>query len=546
MTCPQCQELLAENTRFCRRCGLRLTSENRDTIIAVARDTGEGSRPSDSLLGKVLDAKYELMARLGSGATGTVYRARRLHIGDEVAIKILSQDYVLADSAMERFRREARSAAMIRHPNVVSIHDFCESKPGEPAYIVMELVRGVSLRELLQQEGRLSAARAVALMGDICSGVGVAHRQGVVHRDLKPDNIIVTAPEFEGERETAKVVDFGIAKLRDTTAEFKVTKTGTLVGTPFYMSPEQLHGETLDARSDVYSLGAMLYEMLAGTPPFNANSLAELITKQLNNEPPPFDPSLNLPPALESVCRRAMAKQPAARPSDASVLGRDLQSALASSSSGIESIESPRSSLAEPTVVGLPSIVSIQPSTQGRKSHAVAWAIAGVFAFVLLAVAVAAMFSMRSFIGGRNTNTANANSTAARNTSNANPEESQTAENSNSGSVTPLANQAGLVGKWTGTYGPSNNPAKLEVKEYQDGKFSGILEQGQVRVAVTGTVDPKSRRVKIKETQVLSGSGWSLGEDEGEISSDGRKMSGTGQDAVGGQFGMTYQWSFVK
>jgi serine/threonine protein kinase len=544
MTCPQCQELLAENTRFCRRCGLRLTSENRDTIIAGARDTGEGSQPSDSLLGKVLDAKYELMARLGTGATGTVYRARRLHIGDEVAIKILSQDYVLADSALERFRREARSAAMIRHPNVVSIHDFCESEPGAPAYIVMELVRGVSLRELLQQEGRLSAARAVALMGDICSGVGVAHRQGVVHRDLKPDNIIVTAPEFEGERETAKVVDFGIAKLRDTTAEFKLTKTGSLVGTPFYMSPEQLHGETLDARSDVYSLGAMLYEMLAGTPPFNANSLAELITKQLNNEPPPFDPALDLPPALESVCRRAMAKQPASRPADAGVLGRDLQSALASSSSGIES---PRSSLAEPTVVGLPSAASIQPSPpQGRKSHAIVWAITGVFVFVILAVAVAAMFSMRSFIAGRNTNTANANSTAARNTSNANAEESKTAENSEAGSVTPLANQAGLVGKWTGTYGPSNNPATLVVREYQDGKFSGILEQGQVRVAVAGTVDLKSRRVTMKETQVLSGSGWSLGEDEGEISSDGRKMSGTGQDAVGGQFGMTYQWSFAK
>jgi serine/threonine protein kinase len=544
MTCPQCQELLAENTRFCRRCGLRLTSENRDTIIAVARDTGEGSRPFDSLIGKVLDAKYELVARLGTGATGTVYRARRLHIGDEVAIKILSHDYVLADSAMERFRREARSAAMIRHPNVVTIHDFCESKPGEPAYIVMEMVRGVSLRELLQQEGRLSAARAVALMGDVCSGVGVAHRQGVVHRDLKPDNIIVAAPEFEGERETAKVVDFGVAKLRDTTAEFKLTKTGSLVGTPFYMSPEQLHGETLDARSDVYSLGAMLYEMLAGTPPFNATSLPELITKQLNSEPPPFDPSLNLSPALENVCRRAMAKQPAARPADASVLGRDLQSALASSSSGIES---PRSSLAQPTVVGLHSSVSIQSSPMpARKSHAVAWAIAGVFAFVILAVVVAAIFSMRSFIAGRNTNTANANSTAAQNTSNANAEESNTTENSDSGTVTPLTNQAGVVGKWTGTYGPSNNPATLVVREYQDGKFSGVLEQGQVRVAVSGSIDLKSRRVKMKETQVLSGSGWSLGEDEGEISSDGRKMSGTGQDAVGGQFGMTYQWSFAK
>src|SRR5918994_2191130 len=129
--------------------------------------------------------------RLGEGGMGTVYRARRLHIGDEVAVKVLHPKYVADADAVERFRREARSAAIIRHANVVTIHDFGEARAsGAPAYLVMELVRGTSLRELLRREGRLAPARAVSLMSDICAGVGVAHREGVVHRDLKPDNVI--------------------------------------------------------------------------------------------------------------------------------------------------------------------------------------------------------------------------------------------------------------------------------------------------------------------------------------------------------------------
>jgi len=384
-------------------------------------------------------------------------------------------------------------------------------------------------------------------MRDVCAGVGVAHRQGVVHRDLKPDNIIVAGPEYEGERETAKVVDFGIAKLRDTTAEFKLTKTGSLVGTPFYMSPEQLHGETLDARSDVYSLGAMLYEMLAGTPPFNATSLPELITKQLTNEPPPFEPSLGLSPALESVCRRALAKQPSERPADATIFGRELQSAQAPA----PEVESPKLSQTQPTIVSPPGAAAapIEPiAKERRRSRGAAWAIAGVLAIVILAASIAAIFAVRSFLANRDQNVANSNSTATRTTSteNAPTEQSKTSDDSNAGNETLTNSQVALVGKWTGTYGPSNNPATLLIRDYKDGKFSGVLEQGQVRVAFTGNIDLKTHRVMIKETQVLTGSGWSLGEDEGEISPDGKKMSGTGQDATGKQFGMSYEWSFSK
>lgn len=538
---------MGAQARFCNRCGLETSLGSRETEIISARNTAEESDPSDSFIGKVLDSKYELLARLGSGGAGTVYRARRLHIGDEVAVKVLNQDYVLEKAAAERFRREARSAAMIRHANVVTIHDFSESKSGGPAYIVMELVRGTSLRELLRREGRLSPERAVSLMRDVCAGVGVAHRQGLVHRDLKPDNVIVQGPEVDGERETAKVVDFGIAKLRGSTTEFNLTQTGAMVGTPFYMSPEQWHGEELDARSDVYSLGAMLYEMLAGAPPFNAVSLPELIAKQLNEQPPAFAPSLNVPPSLERICRSALAKKPEERPADATMFSREIQSALTSPASGAGP---PGSSFKQSTISAPSSGVPTLPLTQLKQSpRKTKWVIAGGFALLVLAtVAIAAILSVRSFITNRGTANANTNSNATQNTpsNSTSTEEQKPAENSNSANASPLTSQASLVGRWTGTYGPSNNPATLMVKEYKDGKFSGVIEQGEVRVAYTGTIDTQSRRVTMKETQVLSGSGWSLGEDTGEISADGRKMFGTGNDAVGGSFGISYQWSFSK
>lgn len=543
-TCPQCGEPLAARARFCSGCGSETSLSSRETEVISTRITAEGSGPADSFIGKVLDSKYELLARLGAGGAGTVYRARRLHIGDEVAVKVLNPEYVLDQTAAERFRREARSAAMIRHANVVTIHDFSESGLGGPAYIVMELVRGTSLRELLKREGRMKPERAVDLMHDVCAGVAVAHRQGLVHRDLKPDNVIVEAPEVESEREIAKVVDFGIAKLRGATTEFNLTQTGATVGTPFYMSPEQWHGKELDARSDVYSLGAMLYEMLKGTPPFNATTLPELIYRQLNEVPPRFASSLSVPPALERVCRRALAKNPEERPADASVFSREIQAAL---TSGVSNAGSPGSSLAQPPISApastMPTLALTQPK---QRSRAIKWVIAGGSVFlVLIVLAGAAFFSLKSFFEARRTANANTNSTSTQKP----PRDTNTGEApnaDNSGNTTPLAGQANLVGKWTGTYGLSNNPATMMINEYKEGKFSGVIEQREVRVAFNGTIDIQSRRVTMKETQVLRGSGWSLGENAGEISADGRKMSGTGSDAIGGAFGMSYQWSFSK
>lgn len=260
---------------------------------------------------------------------GRVYRGRRTMIGDEVAIKILHQKYVKEVAALERFRREAQAAAKLRHPNVVIIYDYGEAlREDAPGYIIMELIAGRSLRSILLDEGRLAPERAVLLMREICAGVGAAHRNNVIHRDLKPDNIMVIPPGVVGEVETAKVVDFGIAKLRDAASVKSLTETGVVMGTPYYMSPEQCRAEPLDARSDVYSLATMLYEMLSGSPPFTAASVTGVVVKHLTEEPPHLPSNLDLPPQIDQVIQRALSKDPELRQADAAVLARELQSAL--------------------------------------------------------------------------------------------------------------------------------------------------------------------------------------------------------------------------
>jgi serine/threonine-protein kinase len=252
-----------------------------------------------------------------------VYRARRVNIGDDVAVKILTGKFVTDDAALERFRREARAAAMLRHPNVITIHDFGETDDKQtPAFIVMEFVKGAPLRELLQTETRFSVERGVRLMHGICGGVGAAHRQNVVHRDLKPENILVVAPEDDFEIESVRVVDFGLAKLL---ADAGATSTGSVVGTPYYMSPEQCLGEPLDTRSDVYSLGAMFYEMLSGERPFGGETVSGVINRHLSEPPPPFPPSLGIPRRISMGIMRALAKDPDDRPQTASELARQMQ-----------------------------------------------------------------------------------------------------------------------------------------------------------------------------------------------------------------------------
>ena len=368
MNCPQCSQPLDENAKFCPKCGLRtsqvIANANLSADMTPTRIGASTPLPQDSMAGRVIEAKYELISKLGEGGMGTVYRAKRLRIGDEVAVKILHQSFVKEPSALERFRREAQAAAVLNHPNVVGIYDYGEQPElGIPAFIVMELVAGEPLRNILDREGKMHFSRAVALMQSACAGIAAGHRKNIVHRDIKPDNFMVLPPEVEGENEIIKVVDFGIAKLRDlASSASNLTQTGIVMGTPYYMSPEQCKGEHLDPRSDVYSLGVTLYEMLAGSPPFISQTVTGVVAKHLTEPPPPLARDLGVPAALEAVIQRTLAKDPAARQANAAELSKELQKAL--SPAVINPVPQPEPMPREQTYVIQSPPPVYQPQTQ--------------------------------------------------------------------------------------------------------------------------------------------------------------------------------------
>lgn len=336
--CPQCEMFLEREARFCAECGLPLSLPDSVGPHPYYENHYQASLPTirlvnpDPLIGRLIDGKYELTALLGKGGMSMVYRARRVRIGDDVAVKILMGKFVTDDAALARFRREARAAAMLHHPNVITIHDFGETDDEHvPAFIVMEFVKGTPLRDLLSSEGRFPVERAVRMMRGICAGVGAAHRQGVVHRDLKPENILVVAPDDDYEFESVRVVDFGLAKLL---ADADLSQKGAVVlGTPFYMSPEQCMGEPLDTRSDVYSLGTMFYELVSGKRPFEAETVSGVVSKHLYEPPQPLPPSLALPRRISTAIMQALAKDPDERPHSATDLARLLQYAGGSAAS---------------------------------------------------------------------------------------------------------------------------------------------------------------------------------------------------------------------
>jgi len=315
---------------------------------------------SDALLGRHIEGKYRIDSKLGAGGMGAVYRAHRLLIGDEVAVKILHPQHVSEPQATERFRREAQAAARLKHANAVSIYDFGVTSDGL-VYLVMELVEGQSLREIIKQQGPLTQSAAAEVINQICAALDEAHRQQIVHRDLKPDNIVVK-PMLNGLR--VKVLDFGIAKLRDLTAG-NLTQTGSVMGTPHYMSPEQCLGEELDSRSDIYSLGVVLYEMLIGVVPFNSPTSTAVVVQHVNQMPPSLRTmNLSISPAVEAVVLHALAKKREDRPQSAAALASELNNAVTSVSTATSfpSTQSPPASFA---VTQSPSSSGTQSSVQG-------------------------------------------------------------------------------------------------------------------------------------------------------------------------------------
>jgi serine/threonine protein kinase len=281
----------------------------------------------NTLVGTVLDSRYRLDKMIGKGGMGTVYLATHLFLQTPVAIKILHRHWSGDSSVLERFRREARASAQIRHPNIVSVTDYGVTADAGLAYIVMEFLEGIDLRERIKREKQLSYMEALTIVEQTCAAMQAAHNVGIIHRDLKPDNIWLQKGEEGAER--VRVLDFGIAKLRNIADTNTLTQTGMVIGTPYYMSPEQCRGENIDNRSDIYSLGVVIYEMLTGRIPFEGANPVQVVLKHNSAPPPPlsaFRP--DMPPELERVTLRALAKEPDARQQSAHELAREFREAL--------------------------------------------------------------------------------------------------------------------------------------------------------------------------------------------------------------------------
>src|ERR1051325_9175840 len=280
---------------------------------------------ADPFVGRTLDDKYIVEERLGAGGMGAVYRARHLSMERPVAIKFLHQRLMEDEAARLRFQTEARAAVKLRHANAVSVTDYGETAEGW-VYIVMELLEGRTLREILSREAPLETARAISLMLQMSAAVAAAHEAGIIHRDLKPSNILVT--QSADQPAVVKVLDFGIATFTPDDDDDDVTtvaNTGSVIGTPRYMPPEQYNGQELTPAADVYSLGIILYEMLTGMLPFTGSTPAEIAQKHANDLPhSPREIVAAIPEKVERIVLKALEKQPADRFANASEFRQKL------------------------------------------------------------------------------------------------------------------------------------------------------------------------------------------------------------------------------
>ncbi|MCA9522397.1 MAG: serine/threonine protein kinase [Myxococcales bacterium] len=305
--------------RICKLCGREYPSDQETCDVdgsALVTVSIGGDR--DPMVGQVLDGRFSIERRLGQGGMGTVYRAEQISMQRAVAVKIMQQHLSSDPTAVQRFFREARAASMLSHPNSITTYDFGQTSEGY-LYIAMEFLDGVSLSSVLEEQKTLTFAEALEVIHQVCGSLTEAHEKGIVHRDLKPENVMLVSVE---ERRMVKVLDFGIAKLIDTGSS-TVTKTGSLLGTPVYMSPEQSKGAKTGPKSDIYSIGIMFYEMLFGQTPFVGMSPLEIMVHKI--ERPELDLSSIvqdnvLPAPLVELLTKMTSPEPDPRPA-----AKDLQ-----------------------------------------------------------------------------------------------------------------------------------------------------------------------------------------------------------------------------
>src|SRR5256714_291719 len=353
--CPTCRRCFPDEIAFC-------PEDGASTAVSIQGET-------------ILDGRYELDRRLGQGGMGIVYKARHIFLKTQHAIKIILPDLVGNDpNLVTRFRQEALAAAAIRHQNIIAVTDFGVVR-GTMPFLVMEFIQGKSLQDLMSEEGAMGPVRAFELMRPICAGIAAAHRQNIVHRDLKPLNVMIQGgiPINEG----TKILDFGLAKIKsgELLGSFVAAQTTGLMGSPFYMAPEQWSDEPPDARADVYSLGVMFYQMLCGEVPFRGNSIPAIMKKHLAEEVPTFaSRGVDAPPQIEAVVRHAVEKEPEFRSSSAEAFLEELREAMAAASAVLKRTGEPR---VDPfkTVVNAP--VTVPPVGARTTSGPLAGTISG-------------------------------------------------------------------------------------------------------------------------------------------------------------------------
>ena len=310
--CPVCATQYADDVRFCPNDGQTLRS----------------SGPTEDLVGQVIADRYHVVKKLGEGGMGQVYLAEHVKMGRRSAIKVMNPSMVHDPDAVARFNREAANASRITHPNVCAIYDFGETPEGL-IYLAMEFIEGEPLTNVLTRDRALPLERAAGIFLQVAEALQAAHDLSLVHRDLKPDNIMLTRARDGSD--VVKVVDFGIAKVVGKDDSQKVTKTGLVMGTPEFMSPEQLSGDRLDGRSDVYSLALVLFKMLTGTLPFEGATVQDTMIKRLTDEPASLAdarPDLRFPPGLQATIDAALARRPADRYQSAAKFADDVAAVL--------------------------------------------------------------------------------------------------------------------------------------------------------------------------------------------------------------------------
>ncbi len=278
--------------------------------------------------GTQIDDRYEILGGLGSGGMGHVYKARRLRLGDEVAIKVMQTGHDVAAELHERFLRESRACAQLRHPNIVGILDFGLDASRQP-YMVMELLSGPSLAEEISLDAPMPAARVASVMGPVAAALDLAHDRGITHRDLKPANIV--SHRYESGERVYKVIDFGLAAMKAASEDTRLTSPDLFLGTMAYAAPEQIRGDAITPAADVYALGVIVYEMLTGARPFEAGNRVTLINQMLTVRPVALvERQPGVSPAVDTVVMKALAKEPAERWPSASAFAEALEDAAGS------------------------------------------------------------------------------------------------------------------------------------------------------------------------------------------------------------------------